>query len=64
MKGKTVIRHTPTAFRLFRKMNRIIVLEHGKIIEQGTHDELLEKKGCMRSCGLCSRHGSSRRSGD
>ena len=28
-----------------KKMNRIIVLKEGKIVEDGTHDELLEKKG-------------------
>jgi len=44
MKGKTVI---VIAHRLstIRKMNRIIVLENGKILEQGTHDSLIEKNG-------------------
>jgi ATP-binding cassette subfamily B protein len=28
-----------------RNSDRIIVLEHGEIIEQGTHEELLEKAG-------------------
>jgi ATP-binding cassette subfamily B protein len=28
-----------------RKMDRIIVLHHGRIIEQGSHDELLKKNG-------------------
>ena len=44
MKGKTVI---AIAHRLstLREMDRIIVLENGKIIEQGSHLSLLRKKG-------------------
>jgi len=43
MKDKTVI---VIAHRLstIRKMDRIIVLENGKIIEEGTHEDLLDKK--------------------
>ena len=44
MKGKTTI---VIAHRLstVQKMDRIIVLDKGKIVEEGTHKELLEKKG-------------------
>ena len=44
MKGKTVI---AIAHRLstLREMDRILVMEKGKIIEEGSHDELLKKGG-------------------
>ena len=44
MKGKTTI---VMAHRLstIQKMDRIIVLEGGKIVEEGTHKELLDKNG-------------------
>lgn len=44
MKGKTtlVIAHRLSTVQ---KMDRIIVLDQGKIVEDGTHKELLEKKG-------------------
>ena len=44
MKGRTVF---VIAHRLstVRNSNAIMVLEHGKIIERGTHDQLIEQKG-------------------
>ncbi len=46
MKDKTVI---VIAHRLstIRKMDRIIVMDGGKIVEEGTHQDLTEKKGGM-----------------
>jgi len=44
MKGKTVI---AIAHRLstIARMDRLVILDKGRIVEQGTHDELLEADG-------------------
>jgi ATP-binding cassette subfamily B protein len=44
MKGKTVI---AIAHRLstIMRMDRILVIEHGRVSDEGTHEELLQKKG-------------------
>jgi ATP-binding cassette subfamily B protein len=44
MKGRTsiVIAHRLSTIA---KLNRIVVLDHGKIVEQGTHNDLLAQKG-------------------
>jgi len=44
MKGRTtfVIAHRLSTIR---QANQILVIEHGKIAEQGSHDELIESKG-------------------
>ncbi len=44
MRGRTsfIIAHR---LSIIRDADRILVMNHGTIIEQGTHEELLEKKG-------------------
>ena len=48
MKGKTVI---VIAHRLFtiRQMDRIVVLQEGRIIDEGTHEKLLRKGGLYKN---------------
>lgn len=36
-------------FATIRRANKIVVLEHGKIVEEGTHDELVDKNGLYNS---------------
>jgi len=44
MKGKTVI---AIAHRLstLKEMDRLVVMDKGKIVEEGSHEELLKRKG-------------------
>lgn len=44
MKGKTLI-IVSHRFSFLYKLNQIHVMESGKIIESGTHDELIASKG-------------------
>ena len=53
MEGKTVI---AIAHRLstIAALDRLIVIDEGRIVEEGSHDQLLARAGSMRNCGSAS----------
>jgi ABC-type glutathione transport system ATPase component len=60
MQGKTVI---AIAHRLstIAAMDRLIVMDAGRIVEEGTHAQLLARAGCTRGCGRTRAAAFSRR---
>jgi ATP-binding cassette subfamily B protein len=44
MEGKTVVLITHK-FSTVKNADRIVVLEHGQIVESGRHDDLIKKNG-------------------
>jgi ATP-binding cassette, subfamily B, bacterial len=60
MKGRTTIM---IAHRLstIRHVDRIVVLDEGRIVEQGTHKELLEREGLYRQLWETQAHKRPRR---
>ncbi len=54
--NKTVIIITHRVFTLF-DVDRIVVLEEGKVVEEGSHDELYEKNGLYRKLYELQKHG-------
>ena len=44
-----------------RRMDELIILDAGRIVERGAHDDLLSREVSTRRCGPTSREGSCRR---
>jgi ABC-type glutathione transport system ATPase component len=56
IKGKTtiIISHN---LRLIRSADRVLVVEGGRIVQSGTHDELSRQPGAYADFGLLDAHG-------